>query len=57
MRAAGPHSPDPSLPEGERGIAARRSGPLSFSLLSLRERRAGVVRAFKGMTLRKSLFL
>ena len=43
QRPGGPHSPGPSLPEGERGTKSKTFLP--FSLLSLRERRAGEVRA------------
>ena len=42
-----PHSPNPSLPEGERGTRRNEhSLLLFFSLLSLGERRAGEVRVY-----------
>jgi hypothetical protein len=43
LRAVGPHSPGPSLPEGERG--RRYKICFSYSFLSPWERRAGEVRA------------
>src|SRR6185295_20180785 len=48
-----PHSPSPSLPKGERGTKPRRTLSPSFSLLSLWERRAGVVRASERIPLDK----
>jgi hypothetical protein len=51
-RRRGPHSPGPSLPEGERGNKFDDFLFLLFSLLSLWERRAGEVRASKGRKVR-----
>jgi hypothetical protein len=53
VRAAGPHSPGPSLPKGEGGTWSKPS--LFFSLLSLGERRAGEVRAGEAGTVRTEM--
>ncbi len=57
-----PHSPSPSLPEGERGTRGSHGSEVIppnwlFSLLSLWERRAGEVRASKRIPLQLAMLI